>query len=129
MSKADRVRMFSDFLRSEGYAPQTDDDGDIIFKYEGRVYIVLFDDDEEFFRILFPNFWDIENQEERVKVERAALTATAETKVAKVFPVRDYVWATIELFCSPPENAKSVFNRSMRAMRAAVNTFVEEMRK
>jgi hypothetical protein len=130
VSREDRVRVFSDFLKEEGYAPKMDDDGDIAFKAEGRSYYVIVEDkDEEYLRILFPNFWRIESPDERLKVERAALKATAETKVAKVFPVRDNTCASIEIFASPIENAKSVFSRCMRALQAAVHTFVEEMRK
>ncbi len=130
MSKADRIRTFSDFLRGEGYMPTIDGDGDIMFKREGRTYlVVLDDDDDEFFRILFPGFWKIENDEERRRVERAALKATTDTKVAKVFPIRDNTWATIELFCSSIEHAKPIFTRALGALEVAVHTFADEMRK
>ena len=78
---------------------------------------------------MFPNFWSIESEAEREKVVHACTTATASTKVAKVFIVRDNVWATIELFCSPPEHFMSVFDRSMGALMTGVANFVEEMRK
>jgi len=129
MSKKDRVKMYRDYLQGEGFSPKLDKDGDIVFKMEGRIYIIIVDErDEEFFRIIFPNFWSIENDGERAKVERAALQATAETKVAKVFPVRDNVWASIELFLSPPEGFKPIFQRSMSALRSGVGTFVSKMR-
>ncbi len=128
MDKKQRAKMYHDFLEEEGYSPTIDSDGDVIFKSEGRTYAILIDErDEDFFRIVFPNFWPIENSQERQKVEQAALQATAETKVAKVFPVRENVWASIEMFCSPPEVFKAVFARSMSALRAAVGTFAEKM--
>ncbi len=128
MDKKQRAKMYHDFLQKEGYSPTIDSDGDVIFKSEGRTYAILIDErDEDFFRIVFPNFWPIENSQERQKVEQAALQATAETKVAKVFPVRENVWASIEMFCSPPEVFKAVFARSMSALRAAVGTFAEKM--
>lgn len=126
----ERTQMYSEFLRKEGYAPQLDSDGDILFKMEGRTYLIIVDrDDEEFFRIVFPNFWSIENEKERRQVHEAALHATAQTKVAKVFPVRDDVWASVELFCSPPDSFKPVFRRSMSALAAAIATFVSKMRE
>jgi len=128
MDKKQRAKMYENFLLEEGFTPTIDQDGDVIFKAEGRTYAILIDErDEEFFRLVFPNFWPIESNEERVKVEQAALQATAETKVAKIFPVRNNVWASIELFCSPPEAFKPVFSRSMSALRAAVGTFAEKM--
>lgn len=128
MDKKERAKLYEDFLLKEGYTPTIDQDGDVIFRAEGRTYAILIDErDEEFFRIVFPNFWPIESKQERLKVEQAALQATAETKVAKVFPVRDNVWASIEMFCSPPEVFKTVFARSMSALRAAVGSFAEKM--
>jgi hypothetical protein len=130
VSKEDNVLDFCNFLRKEGYLPSVDEDGDVVFKFEGRTYLVLLDDkDDEFFRLVFPGFWEITSEEERIMVERAALTATAETKVAKVFPVRDNTWATIELFVPDIESAQRVFNRSLRALQTAVRTFVEQMQK
>jgi len=129
-SKAERVRIFQEFLRKEGYVPEIDSDGDIVFKREGRTYLIfLSDKDDEFFRIAFPGFWKIESEEERARVERAALRATANTKVAKVFPVGENTWATIELFCESIEAAKPVFARSMNALQHAVSEFVKEMRE
>lgn len=129
VSKADRIQIVQDFLRNEGYAPQIDSDGDVVFKYEGRTYIVILDEgDTEFFRLVFPNFWPIEGLDERARVQQAALNATAGTKVAKVFLVRDNVWATTEMFVTNPEDALAVFKRIMSALQTAVQTFANEMR-
>jgi hypothetical protein len=128
MTKNERAELYQTFIKEEGYVPKIDDDGDIVFKYEGRGYIIILDDDEEYFRLVFPNFWSIETEDERTKVMVAALNTTSKTKVAKVFPVRDNVWASVELFCSPPESFRSVFNRSMSALQSSVDIFVENMR-
>jgi len=64
---------------------------------------------------------------QKQKVRRAASTATAETKVAKVFPVKDNVWATIEMFCDPPEVVAASIPRSLIALQDAVATFREKM--
>jgi hypothetical protein len=130
MSKAERAQMYLEYLRSEGYVPSIDGDGDVVFKYEGRTYyIIVSETDPEYFKLLFPNFWSLESPEEKVKAERSALIATLETKVAKVSPVRENVVATIEMFCSPPESFKNVFPRSISALRSAVQTFVEKMKE
>jgi hypothetical protein len=130
MSKLEQAQMYCEFLQDHGYQPEIDEDGDVIFRQGGRIYLILIDDqDEEFFRLVFPNFWSIDSEEERHRVERAALYATAKTKVAKVFPVRDNVWATIEMFVSPIEGFKEVFDRAMRALHVAVHSFAEKMRE
>ena len=129
MTRAERAQMYEAYLREEGYSPKVDEDGDIVFKIEGRVYLIMIpEDDEEFFRIIFPNFWSIGSEEERVKVNTACMEATKDTKVAKVFPVRDNTWASIELFCMPPESFRLVFRRCMSALRRAVDTFVQQVK-
>jgi hypothetical protein len=89
---------------------------------------VLADDDEVFFRLVYPAFWSIDSPEERLACERASVLATADTKVAKVFPVGETMWASIELFCPTIEAAQAVFPRCMAALRASVVRFVEAMR-
>lgn len=130
MNKTELGRMYVDYLRNEGYAPEIDSDGDVKFKKEGKFYFILISDkDPEFFRLVFPGFWSIESESERARVEKAAQHATDKTKVAKVLPVKDNTWALIEMFCSPPESFKPVFERSMNALQTAVATFAEKMRE
>jgi hypothetical protein len=128
MTRAERAEMYRQYLAEEGYSPKIDDDGDVFFKYEGRGYfIVVSEKDDEFFNLLYPNFWSIESDAERAKVTEAALYATARTKVAKVFPTKSNTWAVIEMFCCPPETFKSVFRRCLAALRVAVENFRTKM--
>lgn len=130
ISRTIRARMYFDHLKGEGYSPEMDEDGDVRFKKEGKLYVILVSEkDDEYFNLVYPNFWSIENNEERAKVEKAAIQATSNTKVAKVYPMNDNTWATVELFCVPPEVFKPVFERSIRALQAAVATFVKIMRE
>ncbi len=130
MTKAERVRDFSQYLKEEGYLPTTDEDGDIVFKAEGLHHFVCFEEqDEEYARIILPGLWTIESPEERVKAEIVANAITGAVKVAKVFVVRDNVMATVELFTSSMGNFKLVFARSMSALRTIARKFREEMYK
>lgn len=128
MTRQERIAMYMVYLQEEGFFPRIDDDGDVAFKYEGGNYCILVDEsDEDFFRLIYPGFWSIESEEERIKVSYAALQATADTKVAKIFPVRDNTWAAVEMFQSPPQNFQKIFMRSLRALRTAVETFRAKM--
>jgi len=89
---------------------------------------VVDEKDEQFFRLVFPNFWSIDSDKERVKVVAASSHATAATKVAKIFPVDNNTWGTIELFVASPDHFKGVFARSMGALQAAVQTFIGQMK-
>ncbi len=79
-----------------------DEDGDVAFKCEGRTHVILIDpDDDTFFNLALPCFWSIESEQERAKVAQVAQFATAQTKVAKVYPTKDNTIAAVEMFCSP----------------------------
>ena len=124
MDKAERAQMYVSYLREEGYALEIDEDGDVMFKFEGGTYFVLVDEEDEmFFQIMFPSFWPIESEEEGARVEKAAQLATRITKVAKVYRQRDNVNASVELLCVPPEAFKAVFRRALGSIQAGVSNF------
>ena len=130
MAKAATQNLYLDHLRDEGYSPRLDKDGDIVFKIEGRAYAILVDEDDVgFFQLVYPNFWSIESAHERQRVVAAAERATARTKVAKVYVVRDDVWASFEVLFPAPDQFKSVLPRAIRTLRTAVQTFREHMVK
>ena len=130
MSNKEMAEMFKKYLDGEGFAAKIDSDGDIAFKYEGGTYLILIsEDDDIFFRLVYPNFWEIESEEERMKAYIAASTATANVKVAKVHPQKDNVWASIEMFISPMENFQTVFMRSISALQSGIKRFRDEMNK
>lgn len=130
MTREERVEMYRDYLAREGYFPSIDDDGDVRFKFEGGSYCIVVDEkDEPYFHLIFPSFWKIQNEVERAQVSLAAQYATRKTKVAKVYPVRDNVWASIEMFISPPESFETVFRRSLHALRASVYNFGKKLQE
>ena len=129
MSKQERARMYKDFLAEEGYAPKFDDDGDVTFKAEGRTYfIVVSETDDEYFQLLFPNFWPIESEKERAQALLAASRATNNVKCAKVCQIKDNMVASIEAFYVPADGFKPTFKRSLMALRSAVDQFAEDMK-
>ena len=129
VSMTPKQDMYFRFLKGEGYSPALDKDGDIVFKKEGRTYILFSsEDDPQFFRLVFPGFWEIENPEEGLRVQAAAGAANNKAKVAKITVVGKNTWGSIELFFDKPEQFKPVFTRSMSALTNAVDVFVKEMR-
>ena len=83
-----RIDLVKEWLSSEGYRYDVDNDGDIHFKFEGKnMYFIADEDDEMYFRLLMPNVYDVENN--RVKVLEACNTITSEYKVVKAFLVKD----------------------------------------
>jgi hypothetical protein len=128
MTKAERAEMNCQYLREETYIPRIDSEGDVVFTGEGKTYTILIDpEDEAFFSITLFDIWSINNDAERVRVEQAALHATATTKVTKIWPTKDNTIACVELFCVPPESFKSVFEHAMRALQRGLTRFRNAM--
>lgn len=128
VTKRERSELYRDILTGHGYGAEINDQGDVVFKHDGGTYFVaISEDDEVYFSLVCANFWPIESEEEQEEVRRAAAVATSGTKVAKVFPVDDNVWATIEMFCDPPEVVAPSIPRAMDALQHAVALFREQM--
>ncbi len=134
MEKVEQCRKKQDyileFLSNEGYRPSNDDEGDIEFKKEGSWYfITLFDNDEQYYRILKPTFWPIENAQELEWAWKASNKSTGGIKVAKVFVTDsfDNVAATAECFQPDVKAFTQVFGRLMSALSSVHNEFVDDM--
>jgi hypothetical protein len=128
MSKADREQLYTDFLRTEGYLPELEKDEQVVFKKGNLTYVIVISEDADYFQIIVPPFWPIESEAERVQARMAAHVANAETKVAKVYFHEDDTWASVQMFCKPPESFKPVFGRCISVLEHAVETFVKQMK-
>jgi hypothetical protein len=129
MTQQERLQAYMRFLTDEGFRPSVDADGDLAFKVEGRTYWIFVDEDEELFRVVSPELWQVQGDEERGRVDAVALRVTDHTKAAKVLTTRQGAVATIEMFASSPASVFPVFNRVMQAIQTAVRAFAEEMRR
>lgn len=130
MSKKELQTLYSDYLDKEGFRPEIDEDGDVVFKREGWVYFInVSEDDTNFFSVVLPNIWPIESEEERAKVLAAADHANGKAKVTKVFTMNDNVWVATELYVAKPEDFKGVFQRAVSSIETAADMFSSKMKE
>ena len=126
MTKSERLRIYKTSLKEEGFEPKVDREGNLVFKFEGLPYVIEIEDqDEEFLRLAFKNFWMFDKASGHLGALIGALHATAETKVAKVCVRDGEVIASIELFLGSPEHLRPILLRSLNALKSAVNRFME----
>jgi hypothetical protein len=121
--------MYMDYLREEGYVPSVDSDGDIAFKVEGGSYYIIVDeDDPTYFIILYPNFWEIESEEERALASDVIMYVNDTTKVAKIY-ITSWDDTSIEagIFLNTAEDFVHHFPRMMTVMRLARQKFIDGM--
>ena len=126
--KSKLQKMYLDHLKEEGFKAEVDEDGDVRFKREGKTYFISIDEkDPLFFRVVLPNFWEIENDDERIKVLRSADWANGRTKSCKIFSVRNNLWASVDIFLPKLEEFKAVMSRCFSVLDTGVQNFVERM--
>ena len=122
------VQLYVDFLTEEGYKPTVDSDGDVRFKKEGMTYFIsVHSNDPQYFRIVLPSVWKIEDETERLQALTACEFANSRIKVAKMFSVKDHVWVAAELFVNKPEDFKPLFNRCISAIQTGMLSYVTKM--
>lgn len=106
-----------------------DEDGDVQFKSEGLSFFMAIDEgDPEYMRIVLPNIWSLDSNQERGRALMAADGTNRTVKVMKVFTARNNVWASIESFVASPKDFAGVFKRSLSAMQTGVMHFAAKMR-
>ncbi|MDR2798793.1 MAG: hypothetical protein LBB80_10675 [Treponema sp.] len=129
MSKSQLQEMYVTYLREQGYQSNVDSDGDVTFKVEGRnFYIAVDEDDLESFRIVYPNFWEIESVEERLKAYEAAMYVTRTRKVARVYITSwDNTSIDANIFLGNPEDFKLHFRRMIDVVLIARRDFIDKM--
>jgi hypothetical protein len=132
MTKSQLQELYVSFLKTEGFSPTVDKDGDVVFKREGSSYYFNVDaSDQEFVQLVLPNIWSIDSKAELQNARAAAALATRSTKVAKCYVRSDdkNVSIAVELFVDKPEDFKKVFRRSLSSIGTAKGKFCDEMKE
>lgn len=130
-TKSGLQEMYMTHLRQEGYIPSVDSDGDIAFKFEGRTYYILVDErDPGYFIILYPNFWEIESEEERAKASAVIMNVNRTTKVIKAYiNSRDDTSIEADIYLNTPEDFKRHLSRMLSGIQTARQKFIDGMRE
>jgi hypothetical protein len=129
MERTEMASRCFDYLKTEGYVPEIDGDGDVRFKREGLHYLIIIDaKDENYFRMALPNFWRSSDDASRREALDAINETTGSVKVAKVvMSSTGSVSVYVELFVSGADEATKVMGRCMSAASAAARIFLEKM--
>jgi hypothetical protein len=123
-SAAEREKLYTEYLKVEGFQPDPDEDGVVCF-YKGDHHLHLpIDQDPDFFILSLLDVLPEDEAIDPAKLARAANMVTADSKVAKVClsPAGEVV-INVELFCTPPEAFKAIFARCLSELEAAHDKF------
>ncbi|MDR2517013.1 MAG: YbjN domain-containing protein [Spirochaetaceae bacterium] len=131
-NRAQFQAMYLKYLETEGFPAEIDEDGDILFRQEGRVYFIIVNDsDPAYFQILFPNFWRIESEADQQRAAAACSEVNRTTKIARVFLVSSGRNTSIiaDVLLPSPKDFSAVFSRMMGTIATARGKFLDEIRR
>lgn len=136
MTKAEMQKMYLDYFKDQGVTAKIDSDGDIEFKWEGNnfnemtFWIEVYENDQQFFRIMKPGLYSLETDKEKMQAAMASAVATYEAKVAKMYinSNGDNVTVSAEMFLASPDDFKAVFPKLMRSLDSMMWIFLENMK-
>ncbi len=114
-------------LRSLGYSPHIDDDGDICLRYQLKTfYFMTNDDDEHYICITLPRFTGVEEGEETLNLA-ACNSVTRDRKLVKVYidSSLSTVTATCEFFYTDQDSLKDCLDHAIRILGVTRSYFVQ----
>ena len=115
------------YLQGEGLMPNKDEDGDIVFKYQMKTYII-FDtsDDEQYLQIALPGIYDV-TEDNLVEVLAACNSVNRGIKVAKAIITGDNksVWTVYESMLDTTPIYGDIIPRALEILVAAQKSFYE----
>lgn len=124
MNTESSIAHYTQFLAREGYRVLETTDDFVTFEARNHTYVLAFDrNDPHYFRLILPNFANIDHAVEERDVKAVASDVTAQVKMAKVFLVEGHAWATAETLVTSPEHTDDVFARMLELLDAAADHF------
>ena len=121
-----REALYTEYLHAEGYRPDLETDGQVIFSKSDGKFGILISKDEQLFRLV-SGFWQFSGEDERARARHAANRVMATAKVAKLYIQEDWVYIAVELFFPDPAAFKPVFSRCMQSMEHGMDKFAKMM--
>ena len=110
-TKSQLQTMYVEYLRSEGYNPSIDSDGDVNFTVQGiRFYIDVMENDLQSFHIVLTDRLSLGS--DRLKALEAASQETRTTRVARIYLTSsNNIAVDAYIFIVKPEDFKVVLKR------------------
>jgi len=134
MSLEDLQNMYMEALAVEGFRPEIDEDGDILFRVIGTNYYIIINENEPQFFQIYTGFWldnmTMEDAYELVNfANRRSYVAKISLSTREDTPERLIVSITAELLVDSPEDFKLVLTRALSLVSNAKNIFQAQLAK
>ncbi|GAA5436467.1 hypothetical protein M8445_08445 [Deinococcus aquaticus] len=118
----------ADLMAAQGFGVQVNPGVGLSFMFEGGQYFVpQQEQDSLFYHLLFPNFWELESDEEYGRALLACDAVNREAKLVKLHTVEGDVWAGIEALHDGPEAFMAFLPRYLGFVQDSVRAFRDVM--
>lgn len=115
-------------LQAAGFTVQEGAEVGLSFQFEGGTYYLPpSEGDAGFYHLLYPNFWEIESDEEFGRALVACDAVNREAKLVKLHTAGADVWAGVESLHETPAAFMAHLNRYLGYVQEAVRAFRELM--
>jgi len=116
-----------DFLRKEGFLPEVDENGNVVFKYQMTTFVFFVDEnDEGFFQLAMPHIYDV-TEDNRELVLEAANRVNQSLKVMKACVVDNSVWLMFEILLDATPDVKDIMPRALSILMGSRQAFYQEL--
>lgn len=122
------ARQYHAMLTEEGFRPGIDDDGDVVFKFQGLTFFIdIHERDTQMCSIVLPRFWSIDDDDELRRALQAANDVNGHFRAAKVFVRAEDTSACVDLLVQSMDQAKAVLIRALQGAFEAAAAFRARM--
>jgi len=118
------TKLYYDYLQTEGFRPEVNEQNDVVFKQEGKTYVISVDEeDNQFLRVIYPNFWTLTDNEDMLRAMAMSNAVNSRIKVGKIIVVNNQVWAVAEMFIDSTPELSDFLPRLLHILRHTADTF------
>jgi len=130
MTKTQLQEMYTAYLRTEGYQPAIDSDGDVNFSAQGyRFYIDVRENDLQSFHLVLTEFLNIGGESNRLRALNAASSVTRTRPAVRLYITSSgRIAIDSYIFLTRPEDFSAHIGRLINLMVQSRAEFLEMMR-
>lgn len=127
-SEASRVDILLESLKKEGFQCEAGEPGALSLRFEGGTYFVLCPpEDQAFFHVVYPNFWELKTEEESLKALVACDAVNHSLKLVKLHLMKGDMWASVESLHDSPQQFMAFLPIYLGYIQEGVRAFRDVM--
>ena len=123
------LTQFKQYLKTKDITPTTEIEEQITFQFDGLYYLFVYEkSDPNYFRLILPNIFKIEDNEERYS--QLVNELNLKFKVAKTYINQDgMIWVAADQFIYSREGIDLMFERCLTLLKIFIEYFREQQNK